>query len=533
MHLSIRLIAVILPLAMLAASPAAQPQDPQAFYAEHYGKEEANAAREPQARIALAAKLLKAAGDLSGDLQHRPLRILLLRKAYTLGSADIAGYETAAKAMQLLPKVDIELQEEADNKLLKLGELQLANATGAARARQAETLAQDILAAGDRHLQARRFDAAKSLYQYALRIAGSANADAWRKAAQTRLRVTTARVDAAKNIDRMKETLSAKKEAATARRLVLVNLLELDDPAEAARFAPDTGDKQLIRIVELAVKPVESLEEAQCLELARWYTSQKPASDSARLVCLTGARKCYERYRRVHTAQDADLLIANKAITDLAKQMNDASLPELPAAREMAVTVFRPLFNGADFTGWMTPGGGNAGAPWTVENGSLVLKNGSKNANIFTRERFGDFVLDMEYFTAGNSGILFRTDVPGDPVQTSIEVQIELPGAPSVQSAGAIFSALAPAVNAAKPNAWNRVTVSAVGPSIVVHLNGQKIVDMNLDQWTAPGKNPDGSSNRWSVAMKDLKREGHIGLQDYGQPVMFRSICVCPLTPGK
>ncbi len=47
---------------------------------------------------------------------------------------------------------------------------------------------------------------------------------------------------------------------------------------------------------------------------------------------------------------------------------------------------------------------------------------------------------------------------------------------------------------------------------------------MDLDRWSEPQKNPDGSSNKFPVAMKDFARSGFFGLQDHGRPVAYRNI---------
>ena len=55
-------------------------------------------------------------------------------------------------------------------------------------------------------------------------------------------------------------------------------------------------------------------------------------------------------------------------------------------------------------------------------------------------------------------------------------------------------------------------------------LNGETVVDADLDRWTEPQKNPDGSKNKFPRAMKDFARSGYIGLQDHGRPVWYRNV---------
>ena len=47
---------------------------------------------------------------------------------------------------------------------------------------------------------------------------------------------------------------------------------------------------------------------------------------------------------------------------------------------------------------------------------------------------------------------------------------------------------------------------------------------MDLDQWTEAHQEPDGSKNKFPRTLKDFAREGHVGLQNHGRPVWYRSI---------
>ena len=107
------------------------------------------------------------------------------------------------------------------------------------------------------------------------------------------------------------------------------------------------------------------------------------------------------------------------------------------------------------------------------------------------------------------------------------EVQIEdTYGKPvSKHICGGIFDIKEPAVNAVKPpGQWNRMTITAMDSKIRVILNHQLTLDIDLEKWTEPHKNPDGAKNKFDVAYKDLPRKGWIGFQDHGQNVWFRNI---------
>ncbi len=193
------------------------------------------------------------------------------------------------------------------------------------------------------------------------------------------------------------------------------------------------------------------------------------------------------------------------------------------ATTQAADPEWRDLFNGKDLTGWQNAAGEKPGAGWVVEDGAMTRKD--RAGDIWTKDRFGDFILDLEFKTSGNSGIFIRTDNPRDCVQTGIEIQVDRPARnPGKHSCGAAYDLLAPTKVADKPNRWNHVVITAKDNKLAVVMNDEPIIDMDLNRWTEANKNPDGSRNKFRTALKDFKREGHIGLQDHGAPVSYRNI---------
>jgi hypothetical protein len=167
-----------------------------------------------------------------------------------------------------------------------------------------------------------------------------------------------------------------------------------------------------------------------------------------------------------------------------------------------------------------------------MEAGVLFPKGGG---DIWTKEHFGDFVLDLEFKIEKNtnSGVFLRTGDIVNWLHTAIEVQVlDSYGRKDVgrEDCGAIFDCLAPTVNAVKaPGKWNRYTITCRGPMIDVVLNGQKIISMDLNLWKEPHKNPDGTPNKFNTAYKDMPRSGNIGLQYHGHPVWYRNLRILEL----
>jgi hypothetical protein len=181
------------------------------------------------------------------------------------------------------------------------------------------------------------------------------------------------------------------------------------------------------------------------------------------------------------------------------------------------------LFDGKTPEGWVNLKSTN------IEEGT-INPNKSGNYVTFTKERYGNFVLtcDFKISKGCNSGVFIRTDNPKDPVQTGIEIQVfDSAGKekPNKHDSGAIYDLVAPSKNPMKPaGEWNHIEITCDRNKIKVVMNGEAIADMDLDQWTEAGKNPDGSKNKFTKALKDFAREGQLGFQDHGQPCWYKNV---------
>lgn len=188
------------------------------------------------------------------------------------------------------------------------------------------------------------------------------------------------------------------------------------------------------------------------------------------------------------------------------------------------------LFDGSNLDHWTL----RQSEGWKIADGQLVPNEIRKDNYAWTKEKYGDFVLEAEFRLTKdcNSGVFFRTD-PENPVQGGFEIQVfDSHGKMELGShdCGALYDAVPPKVNAARPaGEWNTLRLTVKGPKVKVELNGQTVVEANLDDWTDAQKNPDGSKNKFKTALKDLPRTGHIGLQYHGHEVGFRNIRVQPL----
>jgi len=186
-----------------------------------------------------------------------------------------------------------------------------------------------------------------------------------------------------------------------------------------------------------------------------------------------------------------------------------------------------------DTTGWkelFAPDLSNAvGAEkWSNEGGVLVAKD---HDTLWTKDAYGNFILDLEFKVAkeSNSGVFLRSgDIKN--VLSALEIQVhESADGAQYGMVGAIYNAKPPTKNMAKPvGEWNHFTITCKDSLVTVIFNGEEVIHADLNDWPEVKKNPDGTPNKFPVALKDFARKGPIGFQGlHGKaqaPVWYRNL---------
>ena len=184
------------------------------------------------------------------------------------------------------------------------------------------------------------------------------------------------------------------------------------------------------------------------------------------------------------------------------------------------------LFNGKDLTGWKVYNG--KPEVWGVESGVLYCK-GSGGGWLMTEKEFADFELRFEFRLAkmGNSGVALRAPLQGDPAYQGMEIQLlddeNWKGLRPEQYCGAIYDVVAPKKHATKPHGeWNSMHIIADGRNITIILNGETVVQANLDNHKDRAQPDPKSKKRAHPGL--LNGKGHIGFQSYNYRVDFRNV---------
>ena len=183
---------------------------------------------------------------------------------------------------------------------------------------------------------------------------------------------------------------------------------------------------------------------------------------------------------------------------------------------------FVSVFNGKDFTGWEGPV-----ENYEVKENYIVCKP-AKGGTIFTTEIYKDFAVNLEFRLppAGNNGLAIRYPGKGDTAYVGMcELQVLDSEDPSYakldprQYHGSVYGQVAAHRGYLRAvGVWNYQEVVVKGSTIMVELNGTRILDTDISKVTEflankehPGRNlPDG----------------HFGFAGHNDPVAFRNIFI-------
>jgi hypothetical protein len=128
------------------------------------------------------------------------------------------------------------------------------------------------------------------------------------------------------------------------------------------------------------------------------------------------------------------------------------------------------LFDGRSLDGWHYQFPAKA-TGWSVVDG--LLTNHQNVNNIISDQRFKNFRLEVEYKleAKSNSGLYLRG-------RYEMQILDDAGAQPNIHGHMALYSRVAPSVNASKPaGEWQSVQITLVGNRVTAVLNGQKVQD--------------------------------------------------------
>jgi hypothetical protein len=191
---------------------------------------------------------------------------------------------------------------------------------------------------------------------------------------------------------------------------------------------------------------------------------------------------------------------------------------------------FIALFNGKDLAGWKVVGGKKE--VWGSEKGVIYCQGGG-GGYLMTDKEYGDFEFRVDYRwtkEGGNSGIGLRCPESGNPSTAGMEIQLiddetwekvhKFKLAPT-QHTGSIYDVKPASKQANKPvGEWNTMRIVCQGRQVLVELNGEKLVEANLDDFKDLYKKHPGLE----------RTKGTLGLQSYNIRVEYKNLFLKDLT---
>ncbi|HLG05167.1 MAG TPA: DUF1080 domain-containing protein [Gemmatimonadales bacterium] len=190
---------------------------------------------------------------------------------------------------------------------------------------------------------------------------------------------------------------------------------------------------------------------------------------------------------------------------------------------------WRLLFDGVTTAGWRAYDADSMPAGWQAVDGALTRVG--RAGDIITRESFRNFELALEWKVSpgGNSGILYRAALGSRWAYYSApEYQVlddagHRDGTTPLTSAGSVYGLYPTPTGIVKPaGEWNTARI-LVDRNYVEHwLNGILIKGYELGGPDWLGRVAASKFAAWPEYGKAA--EGHLGLQDHGDWVAYRSI---------
>lgn len=299
------------------------------------------ATRNPRDDVELSGQLLAAARSAAGNV---PLTAALCEKAYELAMKHPTGHVTAIDAMRLLAQRDPDRSLACGGKVVAARVRQYYAAQGDGRAAMGDTVVEEIYHVLQANIAAGQYGAALKLARQGVAVA-SAIRSPMRASVQALLKWLTTIERADKEARLLEMKLKARPEdTAARRRLVLLCVLELDDPVRAEKFLNAACDERVRTYLPLVKQAPDQLPAAVCAELGDWYRGlSAKATTSGKIAMLRRAVSYYRAYLDQGAGDDASKaktrVLLTKCQVDLAKLQEAGAGVWVDVLREVKVAV--------------------------------------------------------------------------------------------------------------------------------------------------------------------------------------------------
>ena len=327
-HVTRLTLAAVLTISVAVLTGELVLADTASDYETLFGSEakKVSATRTKTDDAAFAAKLIKSAEKLSDS---PAMQILLYEKACQFGAASPAGCETALKAVGLLEKAVPDKKDQWRQRKFDIVKFRFDKSYGAAKKTAGEPYMEMLEALADADVARGNGSEAKKVYSRAIMVANYIKSD---RAETILAKSKRANAVVAQQIKLKSLQASLKKDTQNTKvrkELILLYVVGLDNPTEAAKLITDDIDEVTRTYVPLAARTLDGLNEAICMELGDWYYRKllKDASAAGKPVVLQRAKGYYEQFAELHTKKDVQSLRVETALESIEKELKKLGAP--------------------------------------------------------------------------------------------------------------------------------------------------------------------------------------------------------------
>jgi len=188
-----------------------------------------------------------------------------------------------------------------------------------------------------------------------------------------------------------------------------------------------------------------------------------------------------------------------------------------------------------DASQWRNYQGEGISEGWKAEGNTLSVVK-SPAGDLISKESYGNFELTFEWkiSAGGNSGVFFHVQESAElpyVFYSGPEFQVldnKGRSEPPLEQAGSLFALYAPEADHTKPvGEFNTSKLIVNGGHVEHWINGHRVVNYDMDSTEFKDKVAASKFGKWPAFA--AKREGHLALQDHGDPVTFRNIRITRL----
>lgn len=296
--------------------------------------------------LALAAQMIQSArtGKLDADLVAA-----MCEAAFDLAASASGGETRAFEALDVLADKVPDRRFDCAVKRAALCERVYKESKSRA---DGEHLTQALMTAGELGTSSHRFAEAADAWKKALAVAEGINSSKL-ATIKEQLPAYEARVESLREAGKLADVLRANPQDRSARdRMLVIQLVELDNPAEAAKYLDATADEAVKTNLPLATEPADELSEEAALKLAEWYVGLAgKAGIGGKELMSARALACYLRFFELH--KDREDALAMRAVLGIQKvggKVPDPPAESTPDNRRRPARVTAGLKDGEEIT---------------------------------------------------------------------------------------------------------------------------------------------------------------------------------------